>query len=146
FFHPRPAIIDVDRRCAYNFKYAARGCKVKVRRYNDTKDARSTSNLRKHVKVCKGWGKEILETADQAKNANEVKSKLIGRLQDGIIMAMFERKGKGQVTYMHWQHTRDETCAEIVCWVNENLCPFDIVSDQSFRTLMKTGQPEYYLP
>ncbi|KAF8130546.1 hypothetical protein EV363DRAFT_1166983 [Boletus edulis] len=57
FFHSQPAIIDVDRQHAYNFKCAACGCKVKVRRYNGTKDARSMSNLRKHIKVCKGGGK-----------------------------------------------------------------------------------------
>lgn len=39
FFQPRPTIIDVDRRRAYDFKCAARSCKVKVRRYTDKKDA-----------------------------------------------------------------------------------------------------------
>lgn len=28
---------------------------------------------------------------------------------------------------------------EIVCWVVENLCPFDIVKDHAFQCLMKTG-------
>lgn len=45
FFHPRPTIVEVDGRQAHDFKCAARACKVKVRRYMDTKDARSTSNL-----------------------------------------------------------------------------------------------------
>lgn len=35
---------------------------------------------------------------------------------------------------------------EIVRWVSENVRPFDIVSDDKFRSLMKTGRLEYYLP
>ena len=76
----------------------------------DTKDAQSMSNLRKHVKACKGWGKQILKAADQAKNAEKVQVKLIGRfLRDGTITVIFKRKGKGQVTYSHRQHTHEET-------------------------------------
>jgi hypothetical protein len=36
--------------------------------------------------------------------------------------------------------------AEIVRWVSENARPFSIVNDRGFKTLMKTGRPEYYLP
>jgi len=36
--------------------------------------------------------------------------------------------------------------AEIVCWISESLCPFAIVEDQGFKSLMKTSRPEYYLP
>jgi hypothetical protein len=36
--------------------------------------------------------------------------------------------------------------AEIVRWVCENARPFNIVSDRGFRSLMKTGRPEYYIP
>ncbi|KAF9218356.1 hypothetical protein BS17DRAFT_792926 [Gyrodon lividus] len=105
FFQPQPTIIEV----------------VTVHCYTDTKDARLTSNLRKHVKVCKGWGKEILEMANQAKNADEAKTKIIGRfLHNGTITAMFERRGKGQVTYSHRQHTHEE--------------------------MWYTGRPDYYLP
>ena len=35
---------------------------------------------------------------------------------------------------------------EIVRWVSESLRPFQIVSDQGFQCLMKTGRPGYYLP
>ena len=35
---------------------------------------------------------------------------------------------------------------EIVYWVSENLQPFSIVSDCAFLCLMKTGQPELYIP
>lgn len=109
FFHPQPTVVDIDGQQAHEFRCAARGCKVKICRYTDKKDARSTSNLCKHVRVCKGWGKDILQSTDQANNADEVKDKLIGTfLRDGTIMAMFERK-KGKPTYSHRQHTREET-------------------------------------
>jgi hypothetical protein len=36
--------------------------------------------------------------------------------------------------------------AEVIRWVSENVRPFSIVNDCSFKNLMKTGRPEYYLP
>ena len=36
--------------------------------------------------------------------------------------------------------------AEIVCWVAESQCPFRVVADRGFQSLMKTGRPGYYLP
>ena len=36
--------------------------------------------------------------------------------------------------------------AEIVHWVSEHLCPFNIVNNRGFHALMKTGQPEYFIP
>src|SRR5260370_18862207 len=57
---------------------------------------------------------------------------------------MFERKAKA--TYSTIQHTKSETRAEIVRWVAESLQPFAIVKDRGFRSLMKTGQPDYYIP
>lgn len=35
---------------------------------------------------------------------------------------------------------------EIVRWVAEDLRPFELIGDRGFKCLMKTGQPEYYLP
>ena len=72
------------------------------------KDARSTGNMRKHAKVC--WGDEVLKAADDAKNAEEVRTKIVASvLRNGSITASFERKGKGRVTYSHRQHTKSET-------------------------------------
>lgn len=34
----------------------------------------------------------------------------------------------------------------MVRWVSESMRPFNIVEDRGFRSLMKTGRPEYYLP
>ncbi|KAG2028835.1 hypothetical protein BDR03DRAFT_882586 [Suillus americanus] len=123
FFDPTPQIIEIDGRRAHDFKCQAKRCKTKVRRYLDKGDARSTGNMRKHVRSC--WGDEVLKAADQAKNANEVRQKIIGSfLRNGSITASFERNGKGKVTYSHRQHTRD----------------------RAFQSLMKTGRPEYYIP
>ncbi|KAG0691749.1 hypothetical protein DFH29DRAFT_819015 [Suillus ampliporus] len=144
-FDPTPIILTIDKRCAHVFKCMAKGCQVCVRRFLDKKDACSTGNMRKHVKIF--WGKEVLQAADQAKNAKEVQMKIVpGVLHNGSITASFERKGKGQVTYSHWQHTRTEMKVELVCWVAESLRPFEIVNDRGFQLLMKTGRPEYYIP
>lgn len=88
FFDPTPQIIEIDGRRAHDFKCQAKRCKTKVRRYLDKGDARSTGNMRKHVRSC--WGDEVLKAADQAKNANEVRQKIIG-------------------SFSHRQHTRVET-------------------------------------
>jgi hypothetical protein len=35
--------------------------------------------------------------------------------------------------------------AELVHWVVESGCPFKIVSDHRFQSLMKTGRPGYFM-
>lgn len=108
FFDPTPRITEVGGRRAHEFKCRAKGCKATIRRFLDKKDARSTGNMRKHVKSC--WGEDTLNAADSAKDANEVRTKIVGGiLKNGSIMASFERKGKGKVTYSHRQHTHGET-------------------------------------
>jgi hypothetical protein len=104
FFDPTPNIVEIKGRRAHEFKCQAKGCKAKVRRFLDKGDARSTGNMRKHVQAC--WGEDVLQAADQAKDANEVRKNIVGSfLRNGSITASFERKGKGKVTYSHWQHT-----------------------------------------
>lgn len=140
FFESKPKIVEIEGRFAHDFKCAARGCKVKVRRYTDTKDARSTSNLRKHVKVCKGWGDAILKAADDAQNAQEVKTKIIRRfLSDGTITAVFERKGKGTITYSHRQYTRDET--RYVCVTSYRACTESLLELKLYDGSRKTYGP-----
>jgi hypothetical protein len=136
-----------------------------VRRYLDTSDWKSTSNLRRHAKIC--WGEDAVEGADAANThgaAREVVEKSL-RMPNGSITTMFERvKGNGKVTYSHKQHTRTEAryvliclrvhvliksmvaSAEIVRWVAESMRPFKIVRDRGFISLMKTGRPGYYIP
>ncbi|KIL55108.1 hypothetical protein M378DRAFT_18239 [Amanita muscaria Koide BX008] len=100
--------------------------------------------MRKHAKRC--WGDDAVRLANEASGCDVAhKSVVQPLLRDGTITASFERK-KGKVTYMHQQHTKTETRAEMVRWVSESLHPFSIIRDRSFNNLMKTGRPEYYIP
>ncbi|KAG2751361.1 hypothetical protein P692DRAFT_20727481, partial [Suillus brevipes Sb2] len=143
FYHPVPDIGYHEGRCYHEFKCAATECKKGVQHFLDKKDAKSTSNMQKHAKIC--WGEETVKLADETKNSQEART-IISGAKDGSITVSFKRTGKGKVTYSHWQHTRTETKAEIVRWVAESLRPFTIVKDRGFQSLMKTGRPEYYIP
>lgn len=80
-----------------------------VRRYLDTGDAKSTSNLRKHAKIC--WGEETVVAADQTRDIDAAREAL-KKIKDGSITEAFERvaKGKpGKRTYSHRQHTTTES-------------------------------------
>ena len=35
---------------------------------------------------------------------------------------------------------------EIIRWIAESKCPFQIVNDHGFQSLMKTGRPGYHIP
>ncbi|KIK80333.1 hypothetical protein PAXRUDRAFT_158958 [Paxillus rubicundulus Ve08.2h10] len=125
FFDPIPLIVEINGHRAHDFECTQRGCNAKIRRYLDKRDATSTSNLRKHGKKC--WGTDVVAAADDAKDAQEVRKNIVGGgLRDGTITVLFERQGKGKVTYSHRQHTR--------------------ISDRGFQCLMKTGRPEHYIP
>jgi hypothetical protein len=103
--------------------------------------------MRKHVTVCPCWGKVVLAAADDALNADEVRTKIVeGILKNGTITEAFERKGKGKRTYPNRPLTRAEIKAEIVKWVCVSIQPFDVVSDESFHYLMKSGRPDMYVP
>ncbi|KAG2129715.1 uncharacterized protein EDB93DRAFT_1040874, partial [Suillus bovinus] len=53
------------------------------------KDARLMGNMHKHVKSY--WGEDTLNTADDAKDADEVQTKIVRSiLKNGSIMASFE--------------------------------------------------------
>jgi hypothetical protein len=79
-----------------------------VRRYLDTMDRKSTSNLKRHATVC--WGAETVDGALEAKVDISSARATLGNLKDGSITAAFQRrKGKGKVSYSHRQHTRVET-------------------------------------
>ncbi|KIM53945.1 hypothetical protein SCLCIDRAFT_137784 [Scleroderma citrinum Foug A] len=108
FFKPLPQVVVKNGCRTHEFLCFGRGCKATVRWFLDTTDCRSTSNLRKHAKSC--WGNDVVRAADDAKNADEVWTKIVPNyLQDGSITAAFERKGKGNIMYSHCQHTRQET-------------------------------------
>jgi len=144
----------------------AKTCKAKgrfgrnVRRYLDTGDSQSTSNLRRHAKGC--WGEEAIKAADRAEDADAARMVLGDRgTQNGTITSAFERVEKQQqhipivnlrrrkygMTHLNLISlliTRDR--AEIVRWVSESMRPFIIVEDRGFRKLIKTGRPYHYIP
>ena len=100
-------VVHSDRRRVHQFCCRAHHCKVKIRRFLDTKDLKSTSNLCKHVKSC--WGVDVMSAADDANNTNDVQVKIInGILQNGLITKAFKRKGKGR-TYSNRPHMPAET-------------------------------------
>ena len=78
-----------------------------VRRYLDTGDAKSTSNLRKHAKIC--WGDEAVAAADNTGNVLAAREALKNMPSvNSSITDAFERVAKGKVTYSHRQHTTTE--------------------------------------
>ncbi|KAF8547223.1 hypothetical protein OG21DRAFT_1377548, partial [Imleria badia] len=127
FFEPKPLVEEQNGRHSHLFKCASRSCKTTIRHYLDTKDTRSTGNMRKHARKC--WGDEAVSAADDAKDMNEAHTKVVrGILKNGKITQSFERKGKERATYSNIPHTCTET------------------RDQPFLSLMKTGRPNYYFP
>jgi hypothetical protein len=109
FFRPTPAIIYVEGRKVHVFECAASHCKCKtrfVRRYIDTGDISSTSNLRRHAIRC--WGDEAVAAADKTSNDKVAREALSNKEPNRSITAAFERVGKGKVTYAHHQHTKTE--------------------------------------
>lgn len=114
FFRSEVEIGYVDGRKCHEFTCNAKNCKGKgknahvVRRYLDTKDKASTKSLRAHAIKC--WGQEIVEKSEEAKNIGSAREALKGaELRDGSIMAVFERTGKGKITYSHRTHSEAET-------------------------------------
>jgi hypothetical protein len=111
FFGPIPDITYDDKgRRAHEFRCTATHCKGKriVRRFLDTTDRASTSNLKRHAIVC--WGSTIVNDALEAKvNIESARQTLGSMMKDGSITASFQRKGKGKVSYSHRQHTKAET-------------------------------------
>ena len=169
FFKTTPAIEYINGRRVHVFECAAKGCKGRgngryVRRYLDTCDAKSTSNLRKHAKIC--WTDALVALADKTKDVKAARVALAGLKDvdvDGSITAVFERLAKSKVTYSHRQHTKTEAryvitaslvelpshdlvSAEIVRWVAESKRPFQVVNDRGFQMLMKTGRPDFHIP
>jgi hypothetical protein len=98
-----------------------------VRRFLDTADGKSTSNLRRHAKIC--WGEEAVAGADVAKthgSAREIVEKSL-RMPNASITAMFERvKGKGKVAYSHKQHTKTEARYAFICLAAYILIAFSV--------------------
>ena len=82
-----------------------------MRRFLDTADKGSTSNMRKHARHC--WGDDIVKKADDAKEEltlDNIRESLAEakKANDGSIVAFFDRQGKAKVKYMVRQHTYEE--------------------------------------
>jgi hypothetical protein len=108
-----PHIEYVAGRRVHVFECAASHCKGKngrsVRRFLDTGDAKSTSSLRRHAKMC--WGDEAVSAADNTKDLDAARTVLAksGLKRNGSITDAFEHIGKEKVSYSHRQHTYTET-------------------------------------
>jgi hypothetical protein len=112
FFNQTPSIVYIKERRVHEFECAATRCLGKgngriVCRYLDTGDAKSTSNLRKHTKIC--WGEDAVAAADGTKNVQAAREAL-GKIKsaNSSITDAFQQVAKGTVTYSHRQHTTTE--------------------------------------
>jgi hypothetical protein len=116
FFKPTPAIDHSDGRRAHIFECSAKVCRGKgksprhVRRYLNTSDSTSTSNLRRHAKIC--WGEDAVAAAGGVKNVYAARAVLAKpSLRNGSIAAAFERVGKANLIlpFPTRPHTKTET-------------------------------------
>ncbi len=115
FFKPLPTIQYIRNRKAHVFECAASQCLCRtrsIRRFLDTSDAKSTSNLRRHAKSC--WGGEAIEAADGTRDVKAAHAALNNlKATNRSITAAFQRVAKGRAIYSHRQHTKTE--ARYVC-------------------------------
>ncbi|KAH9020815.1 hypothetical protein EDB84DRAFT_1621682 [Lactarius hengduanensis] len=93
FFKMMPTVEYIDNRRVHIFECNAMHCKGRgkypryVRRYLDTGDAKSTSNLRRHAIVC--WGKEAVDAASKTKDVHAAREAMT-KPRDGSLTAVFE--------------------------------------------------------
>ncbi|KIL55067.1 hypothetical protein M378DRAFT_188689 [Amanita muscaria Koide BX008] len=154
FFKPTPTVeYDAKGQRIHVFECVASPCRSKgknqkfVRRSLGTRDATSTSNLRKHAIIC--WGQETVEAASKAKSLSEARTvvdKVHGNVRDGSLIFKFERMGKGKPTYSHRPPTKLEIHAAHVLWMAESKCSFTLINDQGYKHVMKSGRLEHYIP
>jgi len=109
FFKQTPSIVSIKGSCVHEFECAATRCMGKgnghiVRHYLDTGDAKSTSNLRKHAKIC--WEEDAVAAADDMRNV-QAACEALGKMRsmNSSITDAFEQLAKGKVMYSHTQHT-----------------------------------------
>ena len=103
-----PSVEYIEHHKAHVFECTAQSCHGRtrfVRRFLDKGNAKSTSNLHCHAKLC--WGEETMSAADDTGDAKTTCEALWhNKKLDGSITSVFQRTGKGQVTYSHCQHTK----------------------------------------
>ncbi|KAK0435048.1 hypothetical protein EV421DRAFT_1717055 [Armillaria borealis] len=148
FFAPVPDIAYDDDNHVYH-AFRCLNCPHKISCYPDTADAGSTGALRHHIRKC--WGDDVLAAADATKDLTkscEVIDKELGKRKpkNGSIVSMLKRFGSKVISYSTRAHTKTEVCAECVHWCAESLWPFNLFADRGFKSLMKMGQPQHYIP
>ena len=113
FFKHTPHIKYISNCQVHVFECTASHCKGKhgrdVQCFLDTGDARSTSGLHWHAKMC--WGEEVVSATDNTRDLDAACTILAksGLKRNGSIMDAFECIGKEKVSYSHYQHTYTET-------------------------------------
>ena len=107
FFSPVPEIIYVKGHQVHVFRCLAKSCKQSIWRFLDKSDAKSTGNMRQHVKNC--WGEDVLKSIDGTKSIAATRDTVKSYSANMSITSAFTRAGKGCMTYSHRQHTKTET-------------------------------------
>jgi hypothetical protein len=100
FFKPDVTFQYHKGRPCHFFRCAAPKCKLRtggVRRFQDSKDRSSTANLKHHALRC--FGVDVVNAAIAGKEPSN---------HDSSIFALFARKGKQLVKYLHRTHTNPE--------------------------------------
>lgn len=99
FFNPVVVISHTGGRPYIEFVCSAKTCKgsggAGVRRFLDTKDKGSTGNMKRHATRC--WGEETVNNS-LTSDVEGVRKGLATK-KNGSIIAAFEAKGKGVVSY-----------------------------------------------
>ena len=111
FYEPIPEIEEVGGRRCHVFICAAAGCRHRVRRYLDTHDKRSTSNLRTHSKKC--WG-DVFKEIYEIKNLKRVRaavSKLKNSPNGNVAAKTFEH-GEERFSQLHASPSQSTTSTE----------------------------------
>ncbi|KAG2071640.1 hypothetical protein BDR04DRAFT_1075395 [Suillus decipiens] len=135
-----------DGRLVHFFPCGARKCKLSaggVRRFQDSKDKSSTTNLRHHANGC--WGKEVVDRAFSG-------GKVVQASRS--VFSAFARKGQQLVHHTYRMNTSDEVRsvnifgpyqhmtlltrfrANLVRWITENNRPVNIINDRALRDLL----------
>ncbi|KAH6890805.1 hypothetical protein BKA70DRAFT_1120122, partial [Coprinopsis sp. MPI-PUGE-AT-0042] len=149
FFEHQPTRgTDDSGRPYHEFMCTALHCKANsrmVRCYLDKEDHSSTGNMSKHTKKC--WGEKIVDEAKDTPTLTAARDGLkSAKMKDGQITAIFERQGKGEVSFSTMPLTYEETRVTCVCWCTESMRPLTVIDDPMFHKLMKPHCSQVRLP
>ena len=106
FFLPVPEIVSVGGRHAHEFRCLTKSCKQKIQRFLDTSNAKSTLNLRQHVKSC--WGEDVFNAIKKLKDVAAACEGVKKYAANGSIAA-FAQKNGDKKTFSSRPHMKTET-------------------------------------